>query len=174
MSLLRIVAAVAACAGSAALVAAPALAGGPFRGLAQGGEYVVSSQVVSDEVVGGGQNVASGGGSYVGDMAAGTAFGAGRDYGYPDLFYNHFTQGHANATNAQMYVSPVPTPPSVGHTFITYQPFQPEEMMYWHTNRYHKYYDNGRGMNHTKVHYYAPPVRTAASNFYWNVLRIPR
>lgn len=168
MSLLRIVAAAAVLSSSAALVAAPALARGPLRGVAQGGEYVVSSQVVSDEVVGGGA------GSYVGDVASGAVASGARDYGHPDLFYNHYTQGHANATNAQMYVSPVPTPPSVGHTYITYQPFQPEEMMYWHTNRYHKYYDDGRGMNHTKIHYFAPPVRTTASNFYWNVLRIPR
>lgn len=167
MSLLRILAASAAWLGGAAVVAAPALAGGPLRGMARGGEYVVSSQVVSDQAVGGG-------GSYVGDLTAGSVVSSGRDYGHPDLFYNHYTQGYANTTNAQMYVSPVPVPPQVGHTYITYQPFQPEEMTYWHTNRYHKYYDNGRGMNHTKIHYYAPPVRTAASNFYWNVLRIPR
>lgn len=162
------------------LIAATMLSGGvasavgPLGGqLGGGGEYIVSSQVVSDEVTGGGS-------SFVGDVSSGSQLGdtmAGcnaRSYGYPDLFYNYYTQGNCNRTNAQMLVAPVPVPPHVGHTFMTYQPFQPEEMLYKHTNRYHNYYDNGRGMNHTRVHYYAPPVRTAASNFYWNVLRIPR
>lgn len=142
------------------------------------GEVVVNSQVVSDEVVGVGL---AGGTSFIGDMSSGSALGdqlAGgcvpRTYGYPDLFYNNYTRGNCNATNAQMYVAPVPTPPHVGHTFFTYQPLYPEEMLYWHKNRYHNYYDGGRGMNHTKVTYYAPPVRTAWSNLYWNYLRIPR
>lgn len=157
------------------LIAATILSGGvasavgPMGG---GGEHIVSSQIVSDE--------ATGGSSFVGDVSSGSELGDsmagcnGRNYGYPDLFYNYYTQGNCNQTNAQMLVAPVPVPPHVGHTFMTYQPFQPEEMLYRHTNRYHNYYDNGRGMNHTRIHYYSPPVRTAASNFYWNVLRIPR
>jgi hypothetical protein len=158
------------------LIAATILSGGVASAvgpLGGGGEFIVNSQVVSDEVTGGGT-------SFVGDVSSGSELGDtmagcnGRTYGYPDLFYNYYTQGNCNRTNAQMLVAPVPVPPNVGHTFMTYQPFQPEEMLYWHTNRYHNYYDNGRGMNHTRVHYYAPPVRTAASNFYWNVLRIPR
>jgi hypothetical protein len=179
-------------------------------------EYIVSSQIVSDEVAGGGScaNGACGSGgemvsdsmeyggmagsgsiggvgggeirgrlasaaSYIGDIARGGAANTDvgcvpRTYGHPDLFYNFYTQGNCNATNAQMYISPVPVPPNVGHTFYTYQPFMPHEMLYWHSDRYHNYYDGGRGMNHTKVHYFAPPVRQAASNFYWNHLRIPR
>ena len=97
-----------------------------------------------------------------------------REYGYPDLFYNHYTQGHSNETNAQMLVAPVPTPPFVGHTFSTYQPLHPEELLYHHCNRYHSYYDGGRGMNHTKVRYYSPPLRQAVSNIYWNYVRLPR
>jgi len=148
-------------------------AAGVLGGHAGGGEFIVSSQVVSDEVTSSSAN-------FVGDVTSGSALGDAmtgcnpRTYGYPDLFYNHYTQGNCNGTNAQMYVAPVPTPPHVGHTFFTYQPFQPEEMLYWHKNRYHNYYDGGRGMNHTRVSYFAPPVRTAASNLYWNYLRIPR
>jgi hypothetical protein len=151
-----------------------AMGGGAMGGGAMGGgEYVVSSQVVSDQAVGTGTSFVGdvSSGSIVGDAAVG---GIPRTYGYPDLFYNNYTQGRSNLTNAQMYVSPVPTPPFIGHTFITYQPFMPEEMLYWHTNRYHNYYDGGRGMNHTKVHYYGPPVRTGVSNLYWSHLRIPR
>jgi len=110
-------------------------------------------------------------GGFAGDIASGCV---PRTYGNPDLFYNYYTQGNCNGTNAQMYLSPVPVPANVGHTFYTYQPFNPQEMLYWHTDRFHNYYDGGRGMNHTKVHYFAPPIRQAASNIYWNHLRIPR
>ncbi len=157
------------------------------------GERIVSSRVVSDTVVGesaNGDAVASNattadGGCANGDCGAtgsgatgaygdGAGMAQGREYGQPDLFYNFYTQGAANRANAQMYVSPVPVPPHVGQTYITYQPFHPHEMLYKHHDRFHNYYDGGRGMNRTRVSYYYPPVRTGLSNFYWNVLRIPR
>lgn len=136
------------------------------------GEHIVSSRVVSDTVVGTSET----GGCASGDCggATGEVGVQGREYGQPDLFYNYYTQGPANAANAQMYVSPVPVPPNVGQTYLTYQPFYPHEMLYWHKDRYHNYYDNGRGMNRTRAIYYSPPVRQAASNFYWNTLRLPR
>jgi len=62
----------------------------------------------------------------------------------------------------------------VGHTFMTYQPLQPEHYLYWHKDRYHNHYDGGRGLNRTRATYYAPPVRTTVENVYWNWLRIPR
>lgn len=146
-----------------------------------GGEYIVGQQVVSDTVVD-----PSAGSSYAGDMPMSDgeivdggivgegSGGVGRSYGQPDLFYNYYTQGNQNAANAQMYVSPLPVPQRMGHTYNTYQPFYPEEYLYWHKNRFHKYYDNGRGLNRTKALYYSPPVRQAISNIYWNKLRIPR
>lgn len=145
----------------------------------QGREYIVDSQVVSDTGVESGA-VSS---NYVGDMSASDAgcnscSSCGgrveRRYGRPDLFYNYYTQGYQNTANAQMYISPLPVPPNVGHTFNTYQPFYPEEMLYWHKNRFHNYYDDGRGMNRTRAVYYSPPIRQAISNLYWNKLRIPR
>ncbi len=119
----------------------------------------------------------AGASGFAGDMGNADAMASGcvpRTYGYPDLFYNYYTQGNCNGTNAQMYLAPVPVPPNVGHTYYTYQPFMPQEMLYWHKDRFHNYYDGGRGMNHTKVHYYAPPVRQSMSNLYWNHIRIPR
>ncbi len=161
-----------------------------------GGERIVSSRIISDTVVGESAESQSSAASDTvtsGDCAAGNcgeggigspglgglhgggvAMAQGREYGQPDLFYNFYTQGAANRANAQMYVSPVPVPPHVGHTFLTYQPFYPHEMLYKHHDRFHNYYDGGRGMNRTHVSYYYPPVRTGISNFYWNVLRIPR
>ena len=159
--------------GLAALVA---LIPGAAAASGFGGERIVSQQVVSDTASGDSYvtDAGDGGSSYVGDMSPGAAGCVGRSYGQPDLFYNYFTQGYCNQTNAQMYLSPVPVPPNVGHTFTTYQPFYPHEYMYWHKNRFHNYYDNGRGMNRTRALYYAPPVHTAISNFYWNKIRLPR
>lgn len=150
------------------------------QGLAPG-ETIISSQIVSDTAMESGsyagdlpQSDCVGGNCGGGIAGGGEGLAAGRSYGQPDLFYNHYTQGNANTANAQMYVSPLPVPKSVGHTYNTYQPFYPEEYLYWHKNRFHKYYDNGRGMNRTKALYYSPPVRQAISNIYWNKLRIPR
>lgn len=150
---------------------------------AVGNEFIVSSQVVSDE--------AAAAGSYVGDMSTSDAGVGGqsiieggsqmggmgmneRTYGQPDLFYNFYTQGQANRANAQMYMSPGPVPPNVGHTYYTYQPFYPHEYLYGHKNRFHNYYDNGRGMNRTKATYSTRPVHSAISNLYWNKIRLPR
>jgi hypothetical protein len=126
----------------------------------------------------GGASGGAGGGAS-GGAEGGASGGAGgmiqgRSYGQPDLFYNYYTQGYSNQANAQMYLSPLPIPPNVGHTFYTYQPFYPHHMMYWHKDRFHRSYDNGRGMNRTKAVYYSPPIRQAMCNLYWNYLRLPR
>lgn len=91
----------------------------------------------------------------------------------PHLFANQYTQGYANQATAQMYISPVPVPPWVGHTYYTYEPLYPHEMTYTHTHRYHSYYDGNRGLNRTRVHYYAPPVRTFVHGMH-KALSIPR
>lgn len=137
-------------------------------GQLSGGERIVSSQVVSDVAVG---ESYEGGEAVDGGQSAGVQ---NREYGQPDLFYNFYTQGGANSANAQMYVAPVPVPPNVGNTYLTYQPFYPHEMLYPHTDKFHNYYDNGRGLNRTRVNYSTSPVQSAVKNFYWNVLRIPR
>ncbi|MFK7735587.1 MAG: hypothetical protein AB8B50_06155 [Pirellulaceae bacterium] len=91
----------------------------------------------------------------------------------PQLFANQYTQGMANQATAQMYVAPVPVPPWVGHTYYTYQPFYPHEMMYGHSRRYHNYYDNGNGMNRTRVHYSTAPVQTAVRGMFKGI-SLPR
>ncbi len=55
----------------------------------------------------------------------------------PDLFYNYYVPPSRNGgVGAQLYVSPRPTPPYVGHTYMTYQPLMPHEFMSKHTRRY--------------------------------------
>ncbi len=65
--------------------------------------------------------------------------------GHPDLFYNYYQGPTAYGTGqpAQLYISPRPTPPMVGHTWITYPPLNPHEFLYHHKRKYYKYYRNG-------------------------------
>lgn len=79
-----------------------------------------------------------------------------------DLFYNYYV-GPAAVSNpyganavAAMYPSPVPAPPLVGHTYITYQPLLPHEFLYTHRHFYYSEYPGG-GQTTTKVRYRHSP-----------------
>ncbi len=80
------------------------------------------------------------------------------------ITYSNFYSNGANQATAQMYISPVPVPAWVGHTYMTYQPLYPHHYIYSHTSRFHNYYDNGRGLNRTKVHYSTAPIQTMFGN----------
>ncbi len=69
-----------------------------------------------------------------------------------DLFSNYYAPGQNGGPPAQLYISPRPTPPLVGHTYITYQPLMPHEMLYPHKRTY-KRYDSAHlfPVNRTKV-----------------------
>jgi hypothetical protein len=58
----------------------------------------------------------------------------------PDVFYNFYTPpvpaGSAPGFGSQLYVSPRPVPPRVGHTWNTYPPFMPHEFLYKHRRHY--------------------------------------
>ena len=70
-----------------------------------------------------------------------------------DLFYNYYAQpGPYNGAAAAMYVSPHPVPAFVGHTYYTYQPFYPHEMLYKHERSYYTY-NPGAGWRRTNVRY---------------------
>lgn len=104
---------------------------------------------------------------------AGDSFGANYGRAYQPLFNNYFTQGYANQAEAGMYISPTGVPGNVGHTYNTYQPFWPHEYTWRHHDRYHSYYDSGKGLNRTSAHYSSPPVRTTAKRIY-KMFEIPR
>lgn len=85
-------------------------------------------------------------------------------YGQNDLFANYYTSMTCGAMPAALYVSPNSTiPPLVGHTHITNEAFMPHEFLYPHHRKYHRYYDDGRGLTRTAVHYYRPPVRAVGA-----------
>jgi hypothetical protein len=155
-----------------AAVAAAFLAFDATANNASAQEYIVSSQIVSDEAVGSAVQNGYVDGGYVETVDGGIVGGA-RTYGQPNLFHNYYTQGYSNQVNAQMYVSPLPVPPYVGHTFMTYPPLAPEHYLYTHKDRYHNHYDGGRGLNRTRA-IYTPSAKSTAKSLYWNFLRIPR
>lgn len=77
----------------------------------------------------------------------------------PDLFYNFYQPGNGGSP-AGAFPSPYPTPAIAGRTYTTYQPFMPNEWLYMHHRTYHQHYNNGMGVNRTKVHWHGTPIRT--------------
>ena len=67
-----------------------------------------------------------------------------------DLFANYYVGPCPCGAAAQMYVSPVPVPANVGHTYTTYQPLMPHEFLYKHT-RSHYAHEPGAGWYRSKV-----------------------
>jgi hypothetical protein len=87
--------------------------------------------------------------------SAGANFGdcVYRYYGEHDLFGQYYLGNNCGGYGAALYVSPLPVPPHVGHTFITYQPLMPHHFMYRHHHTYHRYYNGGMGLTRASVHY---------------------
>lgn len=77
-----------------------------------------------------------------------------REESRPDLFYNFYIGGACDGVPAELYPAPYPTPPLVGHTYYTYQPLMPHEMLYAHRRVYRQYYNYGRGVNRTTVRWW--------------------
>lgn len=79
-----------------------------------------------------------------------------RDYTYrnPDLFYNFYVPPTCGGVGAGIYPAPLPVPAHVGHTYFTYQPLMPHEFLYKHHRSYHRYYNEGRGLTRTSVHWW--------------------
>ena len=86
-----------------------------------------------------------------------SGYGAGclpGDPNHADLFYNFYAKPACGGVPAEMYPAPYPTPPLVGHTYYTYQPLMPHEMLYRHHRTYRQYYNYGRGVNRTTVRWW--------------------
>lgn len=74
------------------------------------------------------------------NQACGTEHGSilgGRAPSYAgDLFPSYWAPAAPGVISAPLYVSPVPTPPHVGHVWVTYQPLYPHEFLYKHSKVY--------------------------------------
>jgi hypothetical protein len=70
-----------------------------------------------------------------------------------DLFYNYYVAPNCCSPGAAMYTSPVPTPPVIGHTYITYQPLMPHEFLYIH-NRFYITHNDSAGFTRTRVRWW--------------------
>ena len=85
-----------------------------------------------------------------------------------DLFYNYYAQpGPYNGAAAELYISPKPVPPHVGHTWFTYQPFYPHEYLYKHQRAYYTY-NRGAGWRRTNVRYGTGGLRLQRWQAEWN------
>jgi hypothetical protein len=70
-----------------------------------------------------------------------------------DLFYNYYAPPVGEGSvGAAMYLSPRPTPPLVGHTYITYPPLMPHEFLYQHHRHYTTKHDDA-SRTRTSVHW---------------------
>ncbi|MHC2069056.1 hypothetical protein ACYFX5_16420 [Bremerella sp. T1] len=73
---------------------------------------------------------------------------------YPDMMNQYYVADPYYGYPAEMYTSPITTPPYVPQTYITYPPLDPHEFLYKHHRTYYHYYNGGQGLNRTKVHWY--------------------
>jgi hypothetical protein len=74
-------------------------------------------------------------------VPASAQFGEGNSAN--NLFSQYYTQPGASTTQAGMYMAPHYVPANVGHSYYTYQPLMPHEMMHQHTRNYYNYYNTG-------------------------------
>lgn len=81
-----------------------------------------------------------------------------------DLFYNYYVGPQPSGAAAQSYVSPLPVPVHVGHTYTTYQPFMPHEYMYQHQRSYYTHFP-GAGWTRANVRYSASGNWIQAANW---------
>ncbi len=68
-----------------------------------------------------------------------------------DLFYNYYVPPTGPVSvGAELYPSPRPVPPLVGHTYVTYEPLMPHEFLYRHSRTYWRY-NPGAGWTRARV-----------------------
>jgi hypothetical protein len=73
---------------------------------------------------------------------------------YPPGAFNYYVHpGAAGLVGALLYVAPRPTPPLVGHTYVTYPPLMPHEFLYQHHRVYHTY-NAGSGWTRTRARWH--------------------
>ena len=67
--------------------------------------------------------------------------------------YGYYVQpGGCCGMGASLYPCPRPTPPLVGHTYISYAPLNPHEFLYSHHKRYVESDCSGRTVTRARYH----------------------
>jgi hypothetical protein len=93
-----------------------------------------------------------------------------------DLFQNYYVPPDPYwGVGAQMYISPRPTPPWVGNTFVTYEPLMPHEFLYQHHRTYYRQ-NPGAGMTKVTVHWHNglfPAAPKEDKGKYHDIPRLP-
>jgi hypothetical protein len=93
-------------------------------------------------------------GAWLASPGDASAQGVNPPLSHPELFYNYYVPANpAGGVGAQLYISPRPTPPLVGHTYITYQALMPHEFLYKHHRHYYRYHP-GSGYTKTRVRWW--------------------
>jgi hypothetical protein len=70
-----------------------------------------------------------------------------------DLFFNFYVPPVGpGSVGAKLYPCPRPTPPMVGHTYITYEPLMPSEFLYKHHRKYKTFHEDAP-KTRTSVHW---------------------
>jgi hypothetical protein len=75
-----------------------------------------------------------------------------------DVFYNYYVPPGPGGVGAELYIIPRPTPPLVGHTYITYPGLLPHEFLYEHKRIYWRQNDCGGSLTRTKVEWQHWPM----------------
>ncbi len=94
-----------------------------------------------------------------------------------NLFSQYYTQPGASQVTAGAYNAPHWVPSHVGHTYYTYQPLMPHEMMYQHSRNYYNYYNTGgyygspNALNKTTVRWQSGSNHMGPLPFSGNVLQ---
>ena len=71
----------------------------------------------------------------------------------PRFFYNYYSPTQGGGIPSVIYPAPRQVPLNIGHTYNTYQPLMPHELLYRHNRSYHNYYPNGAGFTRTFIRY---------------------
>jgi hypothetical protein len=89
-----------------------------------------------------------------GDRTTATPTNANGAAAYPPGVFNYYVHpGATGLVGAQLYVEPRPTPPLVGHTYVTYPPLMPHEFLYQH-HRVYRTYNPGSGWTRTRARWH--------------------
>lgn len=104
---------------------------------------------------GGCSNGCSGGGKNQMDFEGGRAHDPNRTPAASGhLFQQYYAQPRGGGVAAQMYVAPYPVPAHVGHTYITYQAFEPSQFLYRHKRTYVRRFGPAGGTTKTCIHWW--------------------